>query len=48
MCRTHPPTAHCNRPIVDPGDAELLKSFDRSNDVDQGINRSHLMERNAI
>jgi hypothetical protein len=34
--------------MVNPGDAELLESFYRSDDVDQGVDRSYLVERNAI
>lgn len=41
----HPPVADRNRPIVDPGDAQLLEPFDPTDYIDQCVQRAYLMQR---
>ena len=42
---THPPVTDRNRPIVDPGDSQLLEPFDPTDYIDQCVQSANLMKR---
>jgi hypothetical protein len=44
----HPPAPDRDWTIINPGDTQLLESFDRSDDVDQRIHRANLMQGDLI
>jgi hypothetical protein len=44
----YPSASDRNRSIINPGDPQLLETFDSANDVDQSVYRSHFVESDSI
>jgi hypothetical protein len=43
-----PPATNCNRPVIDPRDAQLLEALDGPDYIDDSIHGPDFVERNSL